>query len=253
MTAIGIGPDAILTAFIIFCRIGACLMIMPGFSSSRIPVQARLFVVFGVTLALSPLVAPAVTPQVAGAGLSQIVFLLVTEVVIGAQLGLVGRIFFLALQTLMHATAMYMGFGMMAGIPMDESEPIPAMSTLIMMTATALIFITDQHWEILRGLAGSYAVIPPVTGLSAQLSLIRIADKLGEAFVLALQIAAPFMIFALVINFAMGIMNKLVQQIPVYFISIPFVLAGGLMMFYFLSGEMLALFNTRFSLFLRNG
>jgi len=51
----------------------------------------------------------------------------------------------------------------------------------------------------------------------------------------------------------MGVMNKLVQQIPVYFISIPFVIAGGLLMFYFLSGEMLMLFNTRFSNFLQNG
>lgn len=253
MTAIGIGPDSILTAFIIFCRIGACLMVMPGFSSSRVPVQVRLFVVLGVTLALSPLIAPIVTPGVAGAGLSQIIFLIVTESLIGAQLGLIGRIFFLALQTMAHAMAMYMGFGMMAGVPLDEAEPIPAMASLVTMTATALIFITDQHWEILRGLAGSYNVIPPITGLSAQFALIRLVDKLGEAFVLALQITTPFVLYALVINFALGVMNKLVQQIPVYFISIPFVIAGGLLMFYFLSGEMLMLFNTRFSSFLQNG
>jgi flagellar biosynthesis protein FliR len=251
--AFGIGSEAILTAFIILCRIGGCLMVMPGFSSARIPMQVRLFVVLGVTLALAPLVSPAVEPGVAGAGLAQIVFLIVTESVIGVQIGLIGRMFFLALQTLAHAMAMFMGFGMMAGIPMDEAEPIPAMASLVMLTATALIFITNQHWEILRGLAGSYNVIPPLTGLSAQFSLVRLVDKLGEAFVLALQITAPFMLFSLVVNFAMGVMNKLVQQIPVYFISLPFIIAGGLMMFYFLSGEMLALFNNRFSLFLRDG
>jgi flagellar biosynthesis protein FliR len=253
VTAIGIGPDSILTAFVIFCRIGGCLMIMPGFSSARIPMQVRLFVVLGVTLALSPLVAPIVTPGVTGAGLGQIVFLIVTESLIGAQLGLIGRIFFLALQTLAHAMAMFMGFGMMAGVPLDEAEPIPAMASLVTMTATALIFITNQHWEILRGLAGSYSLIPPITGLSAQFALIRLVDKLGEAFVLALQISAPFMMFALVVNFAMGVMNKLVQQIPVYFISLPFVIAGGLLMFYFLSAEMLMLFNMRFSSFLQDG
>ena len=44
--------------FLIFCRIGTCLMLMPGFSSSRIPAQVRLFLSFAITLALSPIIAP---------------------------------------------------------------------------------------------------------------------------------------------------------------------------------------------------
>ena len=35
---------AVLAAFVVFCRIGACIMLMPGLSSPRIPVRARLFV-----------------------------------------------------------------------------------------------------------------------------------------------------------------------------------------------------------------
>ena len=34
-------PDTVLHAFLIFCRIGACLMLMPGFSSPRVPVRFR--------------------------------------------------------------------------------------------------------------------------------------------------------------------------------------------------------------------
>ena len=32
--------------FLAFCRIGGCLMLMPGFSNPRIPVQVRLFMAF---------------------------------------------------------------------------------------------------------------------------------------------------------------------------------------------------------------
>jgi flagellar biosynthesis protein FliR len=49
------GPDTVLTVFVLFCRIGAVLMLMPGFSSSRIPVRVRLFMSFSLTLALTPL------------------------------------------------------------------------------------------------------------------------------------------------------------------------------------------------------
>ena len=50
----GIGANAVLTAFILFCRVGGCLMLMPGFSSPRVPMMVRLFLCFAITLALVP-------------------------------------------------------------------------------------------------------------------------------------------------------------------------------------------------------
>ena len=34
----------VLALFAAFCRVGGCFMLMPGFSSARIPMQIRLFV-----------------------------------------------------------------------------------------------------------------------------------------------------------------------------------------------------------------
>ncbi|MGY6643830.1 MAG: flagellar biosynthetic protein FliR [Salinarimonas sp.] len=248
-----ISTDLILATFVVFCRVGACLMIMPGFSSSRIPMQVRLFVVIGLSLAMSPMLMPSVMPALAGTGLAGLVGLIVTESLIGAQFGIVGRLFFLALQTIGQAIAMFMGFGMMAGVAIDEPDPVPALTSFMMLTATALLFITDQHWEIIRGLAGTYVLLPPLGGFDAQFSLIRIADTLSEAFVLALQIASPFLVFSFILNFAMGVMNKMIPQVPVYFVSLPFLIAGGLMIFYFLSDEIFVLFNQRFGAWLAGG
>jgi flagellar biosynthetic protein FliR len=57
----------------------------------------------------------------------------------------------------------------------------------------------------------------------------------------------------MIINFLFGIMNKLAPQIPVYFVSFPFVLAGGLLLFYFTFTEILRLFMRGFETFLVNG
>ena len=38
--------------FLAFCRIGGCLMLMPGFSSARIPMRVRLFVAMAASAAL---------------------------------------------------------------------------------------------------------------------------------------------------------------------------------------------------------
>ena len=50
----------------------------------------------------------------------------------------------------------------------------------------------------------------------------------------------------MVINLAVGLINKLTPQIPVYFISLPFVIAGGLLIAYFSAEDSLRLFMMGF-------
>ncbi len=45
-------PGLLLSVFFIFCRIGACLMLVPGFGSARVPVQVRLFFSLGASVAI---------------------------------------------------------------------------------------------------------------------------------------------------------------------------------------------------------
>jgi len=242
--------DLILAAFLIFCRIGACLMLMPGFSSGRIPVRARLFIAVGVTLALTPPLVDTMLPLAVGAAPARIVTLIVGETLIGLKIGTIARLFYMALQTMTHAIANFMGMGGMPGAPVEDNEAMPPITTLVTLTATALLFLTDLHWELFKGLVASYTVMPPAGGYAARLSLVEVTDRLAEAFLLSLRIASPFLIFAVIANLALGLINKLAQQIPIYFVSMPFMIAGGLLAFYFLVGEFLALFHAGFAAWL---
>ncbi len=115
------------------------------------------------------------------------------------------------------------------------------------MTATCLIFISDLHWELIRGITASYAIMPVGFVLSPRAALTSVADGLGGTFVLALRIVSPFIVFAIIVNMAIGLVNRLTPQIPVVFISGPFVIAGGLILFYLISGPMVAVFITAFA------
>ncbi|MCB1466086.1 MAG: flagellar biosynthetic protein FliR, partial [Rhizobiaceae bacterium] len=42
----------VIAAFLAFCRIGGCFMIMPGLSSARVPLQIRLFLALAISAAL---------------------------------------------------------------------------------------------------------------------------------------------------------------------------------------------------------
>jgi len=248
-----IGSDTVLLVFLAFCRIGGCLMLMPGFSSSRVPVHVRLFIAVAVTLALAPLLVPVLRAALPNMPADTMLVLLVSETVIGILIGVMGRLFFLALQFMATAAAMYIGLGTMPGAPIEDSEPLPAFATLITLSATLLFFLTEQHWEVLRALMASYAALPVTEPLAIELGLAKLSDAASAAFLLALQISAPFIVYTLIVNLMVGIANKLTPQIPVYFISIPLVLAGGFFLLYFTIGEALRLFMMGFMGWLARG
>jgi len=239
-----LSADVIASFFVLFCRIGACLMLAPGFSSARVPARVRLFVALVLTLSLDPVLTsgkPLDLPNLAT--LAGDVF---TELGIGGLIGLLGRFYFLAIETMMMAASMNIGMSNALGAPIDESEPLPPIATLVTTTATVLIFVSGLHWELIRGLIGSYKIMPIGVLLRPQAALHMVVDDLATTFVVALRVSSPFIVYAIVVNLAIGLVNRLTPQIPVFFISGPFVVAGGLILFYFISGTMVASFMAAF-------
>jgi flagellar biosynthetic protein FliR len=245
-----VGTDTVLAAFVLFCRIGGCLMLMPGLSSPRVPVQIRLFMAIAVTLAVAPLLLPGAAVRLAERPPHALAGVIVSEVAIGALIGLAGRLYFAALEFMATSVAMYIGYGNMPGAPIEETEPLPAVATLLTTAATVLFFLTDQHTEVLRALIEVYAAVPVAEIVSVDLGLTKLTHVLSDAFALTLQITSPFLIYAIIINLMFGLANKLVPQIPVFFISMPFVVAGGLLLFYLTLSDILKLFMSGLSAWL---
>ncbi|MDB5509229.1 MAG: flagellar biosynthetic protein FliR [Hyphomicrobiales bacterium] len=221
---------AVLSAFVVFCRVGACLMIMPGLSSQRVPVRARLFIAIALSLAFLPLLNERFADLMKPAALSALIRVIVTELLIGLMIGLLARLFFLMLEMMASAIATSIGLAGIAGMPMEESEAAPPIVTLITLSAVLLFFLADLHLEVLRGLFLSYDALPPGSGLPARFSLTEVADALTEASLLALRISSPFLVLSLALNFAFGLANKMTPTIQVYFASMPFLIAGGLLL-----------------------
>jgi flagellar biosynthetic protein FliR len=240
---------AILATFLVFCRVGTCLMVAPGYSRSNIPMQIRLFLAVAVTLMLFPLLDGLVRPLVERAAPWEVIRLIWSELTIGLVIGFTARVFFLALQTMATLVANAIGLNNIGGT-VDDNEQAPALVPLITITATVLFFVTDQHWELLRGLVGSYRIWLPSVGITGETAFTQIVDNLSQAFTLALRVASPFVIYAAIVNFAIGLANKLTPTIPVYFISIPFVLLGGLLLVYLTGREMVLQFMLGFSAWL---
>lgn len=239
-------PDMLVAVFLLFCRIGAAIMLMPGLSSTNIPVQVRLFLAIAVSLALAPMLLATVRRVVVGVEPLELLWLIAGELLVGALIGLLARIFILALQALAAAVAMSIGYSGIPGEPIEGFLPVPALVSLVTVSAVVLLFQTGLPAEMLRGIVDSYSVLPPGEMIDIRFGLIEIADQLSATFLVALRVSSPFIIYAIVIHLAVGVVNKLLPQVPVYFVSLPVVLAGGLLALYLNIDEVLRLFTMEF-------
>jgi flagellar biosynthesis protein FliR len=236
-----LSQGVVIAAFLAFCRIGACFMLMPGLSSARVPVQVRLFVAVAATGGLLaflwnsifPFVDP--RPQI-------LVPMIVSELLVGGLIGAMTRLYMEALRFIGSAIAMLVGFGGSGGPAIEEPEPQAALAAIISFSALLMLFVFDFDHQIVRALVASYTVAPVNVFFNPQAALVDVTDTVSDTFFLVIRLGSPFVAYAILVNLTIGFVNKLTPQIPIYFISQPFIIAGGMIIFYFAVGTMLSLF-----------
>lgn len=68
----------------------------------------------------------------------------------------------------------------------------------------------------------------------------------ASAFVIGVQMSAPFILFGLVFNLGMGILSRLMPQLQVFFVAMPATVAVGLIIMALLIGSMMGLYLMHF-------
>ncbi|MGM4979933.1 MULTISPECIES: flagellar biosynthetic protein FliR [Rhizobium] len=235
----------ILALFVAFCRIGGCMMVLPGFSSGRVPTQIRLLISVALSMAILPLLWNTIYPEVSKSGASYIA-LIFTEAIIGLMYGMMARIYTLGLQFAGTVISMMIGFNAPAGADMIEDSSETSMTSLISFCGLMILFILDFHHYVLQALVDSYSLIPFGGHIEPRTALISITDALEATFFIMLRLASPFLLYGLMFQISIGFINKLAPQIPIYFISTPYLLMGGLFMLYLSMATMISQFSNAF-------
>ena len=228
----------------IFARIGAVLLMLPGVGESYVPPRIRLSLALVVSLALWPVVSgslpglPATLGGMAG--------WIIREVIVGLAIGALLRSFLTVLATAGEVVALQttLAFAQTAN-PMQAS-PGSTISAFLMLLGTTLIFATNTHHLFIAGLVGSYELIAParplVTGDFASLAI----RTLGDAFMLGIQLSAPVLVFAIIFNLASGLVGRVMPAFQVYFAAAPLSIILGLSIFALSLGVMGTVFIDRY-------
>lgn len=235
----------VLALLLVFCRIGGCIMVLPGFSTARLPVSFRLFVSLTVSLGMLPLMWDTIYPKVSG-GVPDYVLMIGIETITGTVLGLVTRFYALGLQFLGTVITMMIGLNTPPAGDILEDTSEGQLTNLLTFAGLMVLFMLDFHHQIFMAIAQSYKTWPPGGAFDPQKALVTLVDTLAMTFSIMLRLASPFILFNVLFNMSIGFINKLAPIVPVYFISTPYQVMGGLLLFYYGVSALLALFADAF-------
>lgn len=241
------------TAFLIlFARIGAVLMLLPVFSEEAVPGQVRLLLAVGMTAALFGLLRPDVAPLAAQADVALLGTVL-AELLTGLAFGMLVRIFFQA--AAMAGSLVSLQIGLTTALVWDPSVngQAPVLAKWFAVAAALLCFAFNVHHLWISAIVGSYQLFPAGSVPNAADWASLASATAGKATLLAVSLAAPFMIYGMVFSVAVGFASRLAPQIQIFFIVQPLNLLLGLSLLAVTAGAMLSLFADRFAEWLSGG
>lgn len=215
----------VLAVALVFARLGAALTFMPGFGEGSVPVRVRLLFALVLSVALQP-ATPAVRGLEAAAAPLVMLPLLGTELAVGLWIGLTARILMSALQFAGFQIGAVTGLANAFAPGLGSFEGSTMIAGGLLMAGVALIFATDLHHLIVEAMLLSYDVFPvgalPAGDLAAQ-----IAAAAAASFRIGLSISAPFLVVGLLLNLGLGLANRMMPTLPVFFVAVPVLIAAG--------------------------
>ena len=233
-------------ALLVFLRIGAAMAVLPGLGEQVISVRLRLIVGFMLTAA----VAPAVLPQIdlPPPTLAVALRALATESIAGLFLGLMLRLFILALQTAGAIAAQSTSLSQLMGS--QGLDPLPALGHILTTAALALLMLTGFHVKAAGFLILSYELIPALTFPSPSALADAGRDRVSQSFALGFTLAAPFVILSVLYNLTLGVINKAMPQLMVAFVGAPVITFGSIALLLVAAPVMLTVWLQAFDAFI---
>jgi flagellar biosynthesis protein FliR len=241
-------PEISTVFVLVFARIGTLVMLMPGIGERFIMSRGRLSLAFFIALMITPMARPLITLPTEAAGL---VTLLISEILIGLSIGVCVRMLMASLQTAGVIVAQTMGLGFAMTVDPTGGLQNPSIGNLLTMLGITLILTSDLHHVSIAAMHESYRMLPP-GGLPEMSDMVQLAIRaVTQGFALAVQIAAPFVVFGLLFNIGLGVLARMMPQLQVFFLAIPASILGGMLVLLAVIGVMMSVFLDNLGGFLR--
>src|SRR5262245_51566531 len=230
----------VLIFLLTFARTGAMIMLLPVIGDAGVPPRVRLAFALAVSAALISATAqyyPSVSPHPI-----ELAALIAREATAGLLVGAMARLIMSALETAGFLIAAQTGLAFAQTFDPGQGTQGAMVSTFLSLIGALLVFESGLHHLALGAISGSYTLLPPgaalPTGDMAELTL----TLASGAFALGLQLAAPFLVFGLVVYAILGLLSRLMPQLQVFFLAMPLNILSGFVLLMLVIGVMMTKF-----------
>ena len=236
--------DQVWGAALVFARLGAILMLLPGLGETYVPPRIRLSLALLITLVVWPIAAPALPalPESVGGMAGWVI----REVATGLMIGAILRAFMTALATAGEVVSLQTTLSFAQSTNPMQAQPGSTLSAFLTLLGVPLLFATNTHHLFLAGLAGSYELIAPVRPLITADFVELAVRTLADSFMLGIQLAAPVIVFAIIFNLASGLVGRVMPSFQVFFATAPLSILLGLSIFTLSLGVVGTIFIDRY-------
>ncbi|KGJ06272.1 flagellar biosynthetic protein FliR [Paracoccus halophilus] len=216
MPALDSGTVAMLVGMLLtYCRVQACLLALPVFSERFLPVRVRV----ALAMSITPVLADYATLVQQPGAASHLALLGGIEVLSGLALGGLVRLFAVALDVAATAIAATASLSQLVGVA-TEYSPHP-IGGILHLAGLALIMALGFPLLVCDMLRESFLLLP-LGGVPDVTRILPLAISLVQrGFVLAMVLAAPFILGGFLYQLLSGMVSKVMPALPVVFIAAP--------------------------------
>jgi len=207
-------------------RMAAAVMILPGIGDSYVSSRVRLLFALALTAIVAPVVADTLPPEPAAP--LALGVLIVGEVIIGLFMGMLSRLLMTAVDTAGVVIAVNMGLAAAVAFNPTQATQGTVVGVFLSMLGLVLVFVTNLHHLMIMAVVDSYTLFTPGTFLPGGDAADVIVMMISRSFQIGIQIAAPFILMAIVLNLGLGLISRLMPQLQVYFVALPLQIMFGL-------------------------
>ncbi|MDL2316371.1 flagellar biosynthetic protein FliR [Desulfovibrio sp. OttesenSCG-928-A18] len=225
MDVFGFDPASFTSFLLTLMRVSLIVFMMPFYGGNYIPNQVKGALCLVLTMAIWP------NLSFPGAALPahpfSIGIMLLAELVLGLLLGICVYFMFTAVQLGGEIMGFQMGFTMLSMADPASGAQMSVTAQILHMVTLILFLSLDGHLILLRGLADSFAIIPP-GGLRISGPLTESVLALsGTMFSLAIRIAAPVIAAILMAELTLALMGRAAPQMNLLTLGFPIKIGVG--------------------------
>jgi flagellar biosynthetic protein FliR len=219
----------VFAAGLIFARLSAMIMVIPGLGETFVPARIRLSFGLLLALVLFPIIGasvPAIPADVSGIALA-----IIKESAIGLMIGTILRLFMSSLAAAGEFVSIQTTLSFAQTANPTQAAPSTTIGTFLGLMGMVLIMSTNLHHLFLSAIVRSYTIFPFTRPLPVADASALAIQTVSRSFALGLQLAAPVVAFSLIFNIATGLIGRVMPQFQIFFVASPLMILLGLSIF----------------------